>query len=219
MKKSTVSLLAVSAIVAVAGIVAVLLGYALPISDAAQGVFDYGSLLSACCASIVLALVYGFVRFDRAHALVLAVVTMHDLVVTYALTALISIVLPGLAAIPSVYALPYMLVLAVLFTFAQSLIVLRHARKIILSTSRREVPYDQAACTAAKESRCQRIELTVMALVLMLGIAGFGSLSATLPLVCPLAVAALVSFYTAGKLTLALWTDFCEKLNGLKARR
>lgn len=219
MKKSAVSTLAVSGIIAAIGIVAVLARLALHVSDAAQGVFEYGSILAAGCAAVVIALLYGFVRFDRAHGLTLAVVTLHDMLLTFSVTALISIVLPGLVAVPAVYALPYALVMTVLFTFAQSLIVLERARKIIRTTSRREVSYAKASEMAAGETRCLRAEVTAAALIIMLGIAGFGSFKNTLMVVCPMVVAALVSLYSACNLTPALWMAFSERLKNPKVYR
>lgn len=219
MKKSAVSTLAVSGIIAVAGIVAVLAHFALKMSDAAQGMFEYGSLLAAGCTAVVLALAYGFVRFDRVHGIVLAAVTLHDLLVTFAVTALASIVMPGLSSVPAVYSLPYALVLAALFTLAQSLIVLQRARKIARTTSRREVSYEEAAAMATKETRCLRLEVTAAALVIMLGIAGFGGFKNTLAVVCPMVVAALVSLYSACRLTAALWMVFSEKIKSSKVYR
>ncbi len=219
MKKPAVSTLAVSGIIIAAGVVAVLARLAFNMSDAARGIFEYGSLLAAGCAAVVLALLYGFVRFDRAHGLTLAAVTLHDLLVTFAVTALASIVLPGIAAVPAVYSLPYALVMASLFTLAQSLIVLQRARKIARTTSRREVSHAEAAETAAGETRCLRLEVTAAALVVMLGIAGLGAFNTALPVVCPLVVASLVSLYSACKLTPALWAVFSEKMKGRKVYR
>lgn len=219
MKKSTVSTLAVSGVIIAVGVVAVLARLAFNMSEAARGMFDYGALLAAGCAAVVLALMYGFVRFDRAHGLTLAAVTLHDMLLTFAVTALASIVLPAVAAVPAVYSLPYALVMAALFTLAQSLIVLQRARKIVRTTSRREVSYAEAAQMAAGETRCLRLEVTTVALVVMLGIAGMGAFKTALPVVCPLVVAALVSLYSACKLTPALWTVFSEKLKGRKVYR
>lgn len=219
MKKSIISTLAVSGIIALAGIAAVLAKAALRVSDAAQGVFDYGTLLAAVCAAVVVALVYGFVRFDRAHGLTLAAVTLHDLLVTFAVTALLSIVLPDLSAAPGIYSLSYALILTVAFTFAQSLIVLQSARKTVRATSRRDVSYAEAAAMAAKGTRCLRVEVTVAALVVALGIAVFGGLNRTLPVVCPMVVSALVSLFSACKVTPALWCAFSEKLKSRKVYR
>lgn len=217
MKKCAYSSFMPGLLVALLGAAAVATGIAFKVSAAASGMFNVGDMAWAAVAAAVVALVYGFVRFDRAHAVTLCLVMAHNLLAAFGLTALVSIVFPAVSSVPAVQSLSAAMLTVVAFTFFQSFVVLFHARRIVRSTSRREVPYEEAGRRAVRETAALRMECTLGAIVLTLCIAGFGGFGGTLAVVCPIVAAAAVSQYTGCFATGSVWASFAQKLGTRRA--
>lgn len=218
MKKTRRSAWMLSAIIIVVGALAALTGLGLKLGPAAKAAVDIPQLLFCSLAAAVLAFFYGFIRFDRANAITLGAAVLHDLLLTMALTVLLSVVLPRVTKVPAATTLAITVLLTVAFTFCQTIPILRAARHIVRTTSRRDVSLDEAAKMAVAETRSFRITVSVPALLLMAAAVVAGGIP-MLAVLIVLPVALAVSYYSAERVTPMLWADCAAKLKTRKVYR
>ena len=218
MNKTKRSSWILSAIVVVIGAVVLLTKVGMKLDPAASAAVDYSQLLFCSLAAVVLALFYGFLRFDRANAIALSAAVLHDLLVTMALVVLLSAVLPRIAAVPAATTLAVTVLLSVAFTFCQSIPILRAARHIVRTTSRRDVSLDDAAKMAVAETRSFRVTVSLPVLLLVVAAVVAGGIQ-MLSVLIALPVALAVSHFSAELITPTLWAGSAAKLKPRKVYR
>lgn len=147
---------------------------------------------------VAFALIYGFVRYDKAGALTLSAAVLHDMGLSLATASLLGAVLKL-----SLY-YPVTLMLTVVFTFCQSIPVMREARKILRSSSRKETPMEVIPAAAVKQTNGVRM-MGMQIAILLIAVGLLAGNAHMLSLLAPLAVSLLVSVYTATSVTGVVW--------------
>lgn len=218
MTKKSMSFVMISAALAALGILLAVLkiGFKFDVTSAAS--MNLTQLWLCMLAAVIFGLLYGFVRFDRANATALAAATLHDLLLTFALSVLLSLVLPGLTQVPAANTLPAVLMLTVLCTYCQTMLVMRDARMTARTTSRKDVSYEDAAKGAVASSRPLRLRCLVMALLFAVAAAVGGGMG-VLSVVAPLLLAMAVSYYSAESITPYVWAACAARMKVRKAYR
>lgn len=218
MKKSTIPFLTISLLISVAGILLWALKIGFVFEGTAAVTVDLAQMWLCMLVAVIFSLLYGFVRFDRVHAVALAFSVLHDLLLTFALTVVVSMALPGMTKVPVANTLTAAVLLSVAFAYTQTMLVLREARQVVRTTSRRDVTYENAADLAVSNSRKLRILVAAMAFVMVLAIAiagGEGLVSAFVPVF----ISILVSFYSAEKLNAYVWAYSAVALKGRRGNK
>ncbi len=199
LNKNAMQTLAITLGLAVIGLVSWLLGgtgrfYA---SDARM--INFTQMWLCMGAAVVFSFVFGILRYSLAAGAALGFAVLHDLLVTYALTGLIAVLLPQSAN------LPLALMLTVACTYCQTLPRLRTARQIYRSTSLRDITLDEIAVKAANSNPLPLIVAPVMALLVIIAAAVSGNVR-MLASVLPLAIALVVSVFSARAITPYVWS-------------
>ena len=187
-----------SLIVLAAGLIAVLAGIAPKFQASAADMISFSQLYVSIAIAVFIAYCFGAVRYSLSVGLGLALISLHDLLLTLALTALVSLALPQAAI------MPVLVMFAPVFTFALSLSVIRAARDLRTANSARDMSDEQVADEAVKSTRSMRIGSAVLALLFIAaGAAGGLKLAGTLlPLLAGLAASLLSSCVLTGKVWL-----------------
>ena len=193
-----------SLVVLAAGLVAVLAGIAPKFQSSASDMINFSQLYVSAAITVFIAFCFGAVRYSLAIGFGLALISLHDLLLTLALTALVSLALPQAAI------MPVLVMFAPVFTFALSLPVIRAARDLRAANSARDMSDEQVAEEAVKSTRSLRMGSAVLALLFIAaGAAGGLKLAATLmPLLAGLAAAFLSSCVLTGKVWLLAGARF-----------
>lgn len=187
-----------SLLVFLAGLATVLAGITPRFLASGADMINVSQLYIGIVIAVAVAFCFGAVRYNLAVGVNLAVISLHDLSLTLALTALLSFVLPQSAI------MPVLVMFAPVFTFAQSLPVIRAARDLRAANSSRDMSSEQAAEEATKSTRGLRVGSAVLALVFIAaGAAGGLKLAGTLlPLLSGLAASLVSSCLLTGKVWL-----------------
>lgn len=193
-----------SLVVLAAGLVAVLAGIAPKFQSSAADMINFSQLYVSAAITVFIAFCFGAVRYSLAIGFGLALISLHDLLLTLALTALVSLALPQAAI------MPVLVMFAPVFTFALSLPVIRAARDLRAANSARDMSDEQVAEEAVKSTRSLRMGSALLALLFIAaGAAGGLKLTATLmPLLAGLAAALLSSCVLTGKVWLLAGARF-----------
>ncbi len=215
MKKSSVPFLVFSLLIAAAGILIAVLKLGFVFNGTAASMINVTQMWLCMLAGVIFSLLYGFVRFDRAHAVALAFAALHDFLLTFALTAIATMVLPKMTSIPAASTLTTAIVVSIAFVYCQTMIVLREGRQVIRTTSRRDVTLEDAAGLAVSNSRALRVRVVVALLVLVLAVSLVGGMGLFVAFV-PVIISIFVSFYSAEKLTPYVWASSAAVLKGRK---
>lgn len=164
---------------------------------------NFSNIAVTLALSAVLSFAFGFVRFDRASALALGTVVIHDALLAFSLVALLTIPVEGMLALPALKTLELSLMLVPFFTFVQSFPVISLARKAYLEMSRKELSAAGAGRYGANKTLALRVLFFFASLFLLVGIAVIGAGKAVIVPV----VASVVSFYSASILLPGLFAN------------
>lgn len=199
LNKSATQALVISLVIMAVGLVAWLLRGASAYYASDARMIDFTQLWLSMGAAVVFSLLFGIARYSLAAGVALAVGTAHDLLVTYAICGVIALVLPQSAT------LPLALLLTVAWTYCQTLPRLRVARQIYRSTSLRDTTMDEIAVKAANSNPMPLIVAPAMALLIFIAVAVSGNVR-LLASILPLAVALVVSIYSARAISPFVWS-------------
>lgn len=198
-----------SAIVVLVGLVLSLLSIGMKFQASAGDMVSLNALFMSIVAVVVTSFIFAAVRYNTPTGLVLGIVVLHDQLLTLALVAIISIVLPQSNI------MPIMVIFSVVFTFAQNLPVIREIRDLRKSNSIRDMSNEMVADMAVKSTRGLRIASAVLAgLFIVAGLVSGNS--KFMYALSPLVVGLLVSLYSASTLTGKLWLDFSPRMTKRK---
>ena len=209
--------LLLSIAIIIVGIALALTGMSFTFEGPAKYVVELSQIWLCMLAGVVFALLFGFVRYDRVHALALSASVLHDYLMSFAIISIVSLILPGITQIPAANAVPFILVSTIAFTLAQALPVINKAAQLYRSTSRREMPVDDIVVNSVKESRNIRLSILVVELIFLVALL-FGG-KGMIAVIIPIIVIALVSFYSAENLASHFWALAISKLRPKKQSR
>lgn len=208
MKKTTLSIkrLAPSLLVMAAGLVLALAGLAPKFMTSASDMINFSQMYIGILVAVAVIFCFGAVRYSLAVGVNLAVISLHDLLLTLALTALLSLVLPQASI------MPVMVLFAPVFTFTQSLPVIRAARDLRMANSTRDMSNEQVADEATRSTKGLRLGSAVLALLFIIaGAAGGMKLAgALLPLLAGLVAALVASCTLTGNVWLCASARFSK---------
>ena len=198
-----------SAILAVAGLVLALLGIGLKFQASAGDMVSLNNLYVGILAVVLTSFVFAAVRYNLSTGLVLGIVTLHDQLLTLALVAIVSIVLP------QANIMPIMVIFSVVFTFAQNLPVIREIRDLRHANSLRDMSNEMVVELAVKSTKGLRLASAILAALFIA--AGFISgNSKFLFSLSPLVIGLLVSLYSSSVLTALLWQTLSPRYSKKK---
>lgn len=194
------------------GLAIALAGIGLKFYANMRDAIDLSQMFICMLAVVLFSFAYGAVRHSLAAGATLGLIALHDQLLTLALVSLVSIL------VPQSQNLPYMVVLAVVFTYCQSLPVLRAAIELRASTPLRDMDHAQVAAQAVSQTAKLRLYGTIIALLLLAAgfISGNGLLAAFL---APLLIALLVSVFSARFILPSLWVAMTTRLTHNKTKR
>lgn len=165
----------------------------------AGDMINFTQLFICVAVAVVVALCFGVVRYSLGLGLGLAAITLHDLLLTFSLTVLLGFVFEQGAI------MPVLVIFAPVFTFVQSLPVIRAARDLRAATPQRDMSDAQVASEATKATGSLRIGSAVLALVFIVA-GAFGGMKVVGTLI-PLLAGVLASLYSSAVLTGAIWQN------------
>lgn len=201
--------LILSLVLGTLGLAAWLTGLATYVASDAR-MIDFTQLWLCVLAAVVFSFLFGWARYNLASGAALAVGTAHDLLLTWALTGLIAIVLPQSATLPLV------LMTGVACTYVQTLPRLRVARQIYRTTSLRDASVDEMAQQAAVSAPLAQWVALVIAVLFVVAAVVSGNIRMLASLV-PIVIALLASLYSARAITPFVWS--CVMATRRPARR
>lgn len=194
---STPKMFIPSLLVMVVALAAVLAGLAPRFQASAADMINFPQLYISIAIAVIIAFCFGAVRYNMAVGFNLAIISLHDLLLTLALTALLSL------ALAQASIMPVLVIFAPVFTFAQSMPVIRAARDLRAANSVRDMSDVQAAEEASKSSKGLRVSGAVLALLFIAaGAAGGFKLAGAL---IPLLAGLVASLYSSSLLTGKVW--------------
>lgn len=208
-RSSALMVLALSAVVAVIGLVLVLTGAGLKSYAQAFRAADISQMLWSMLAVVVLLFVFGFIRYDMPGALALGAAGLHDQLLTLALAAVLSL------AFPQGYSAPALVVASAVFTCCFTLPVLREARLIGRGVSQREKTRDEVAGMAVKKTMPVLILTGAAALLIFLAFAVSGN-ALMIGFMLPMLAGILAAFLSSTRITPYIWAAAASRS---KARR
>ncbi len=188
----------ISAALIVLGLAAALTGIGLKFYANMRDTIDFSQMFICMLAAVLFSFAYGAVRHSLAAGASLGLIALHDQLLTLALVSLVS------KLVPQSQNLPFMVVMAVAFTYCQSLPLLRAAIELRASTPLRDMDHAQVAEQAVGQTAKLRVYGIIIALVLLAAgfISGNGLPAAFL---APLLIALLVSAFSARCILPRLW--------------
>ncbi|NLC32981.1 MAG: hypothetical protein GX781_06755 [Clostridiales bacterium] len=198
-----------SLLVTLVGLVLSLLQIGMKFQAGAGDMVSLNALFVSIVAVAVTSFIFAAVRYNAATGLVLGIVTLHDQVLTLAIVAILSMILP------QANIMPIMVIFSVAFTFAQSLPVIREIRDLRHSNSIRDMSNEMVVDKAVKSTDGLRIASTVLAGLFIIAGLFSGNIKFVYAL-SPLVVGLLVSLYSARTLTSKLWLDYSPRMNKRK---
>lgn len=204
--------LALSAVLIVLGLAAAAAGIGLKFYANMRDAIDLSQLFICMLAAVLFSFAYGAVRHSLAAGAALGLIALHDQLLTLALVSLVSIL------VPQSQNLPYMAVMAIAFTYCQSLPVVRAALELRAATPLREMDNAQVAGQAVSQTAKLRLYGVIIALLILIAgfVSGNGLLAAFL---APLLIGLLVSVFSARFITPSLWVIMTTRMTHNKTKR
>jgi hypothetical protein len=196
----------------VLGLAIALAGIGLKFYANMRDAVDFSQMLICMLAVVLFSFAYGAVRHSLAAGAALGLIALHDQLLTLALISLVSIL------VPQSQNLPFLIVMAVAFTYCQSLPLLRAAIELRASTTLRDMDHTQVAAKAVSQTAKLRLYGAIIALLLLIAgfISGNGLLAAFLS---PLLIGLLVSVFSARFILPSLWIAMTTRLAHSKTKR
>lgn len=186
--KSAFQAIIVSALVILVALVMTLLNLGMKYHLGAQATVDYPSLFLAILLMVAISFLFGWMRYNLAGGLTLAIAALHDQLLSFALCAIVSLALKL-----SVYT-PAFLLAGTAFTYCFTVPWLRTARKLARTNIARDYTRQMAAQQALTQVKpLFLLTLTAAALTLLIFLVS-GNLimaGALLPLVTGLGASVL----------------------------
>ncbi len=201
--------LTVSAVIIIIGIVLAITGAALPFEGSAKYAIEFPQIWLCMLAAVLFALVYGFARVDRAHAVAMSTALINDFLLSFSVTAIASLILKDISKMPTAVVFPIIMLLSFVFSFAQSTMVLRSANYIMRTTTRREKPLEKIAEEAPELSKRGRMSMLIVSLIFLIALS-FGG-EKLLAVTVPVMLSSVVAYFTSEFITASIWAIFTKK--------
>lgn len=208
-RKSALNALIISAIVFALALILTLLGLGMKFQPGAALMTNMPQMWGGMLAVVLFSFVFGWIRYDLASGATLLVATLHDQLLTLALTSLLS-VFAGLSA-----TMPAFVLASVMFTYCFTIPLLRESRLIARGASLRELSREGAAEQAVKITRPLTTWLLgaiVLVLLAMLVSGNKALLGNLLPLIAGLIATLLSSIF----ITPYIWAAFAARRKARK---
>lgn len=202
--QSALKTLVISLLVFVAALVLAFLGIGLKYNFGAEATVLYLPLVYAVLAVVVTSFLFGWVRYELNGGVTLAVAVLHDQLLSFALTSLLSLVFPL-----SAYT-PVFLVAGVAASYVFSVPVLRDARQTLRSNN--SLKREQAAAEAVKSGKPLKFTVAVIAALSLAALIISGN-SAMLGTVLPLFTGLLSALVSSCFLTPYLWASMDPRIS------
>ncbi len=204
--KSAMNHLLISALIILVGLVLAFAGLGM---KGANGALDLGALFAGMAVVTILSFILGLLRYSLATGITLAVVALKDQLMCFALVSILGVF------IPQEYIAPLLILLTVVFTYTQSLLVLRAQMDLRASNSQRDMSDLAVAEAAVSTTRALRVKAAVIALLFIVGGAVCGLYVAMIPLL----VGLMMAFASACLLTAPLWAAAATRFTSRKGGR
>lgn len=200
-------LLTISLPIGIVAVVLGLMGKGMIFQPGAGAHVDFASLWMCILLTAGASFLFGWVRYGLSGAVALGLGLLHDLLITFALTSIISLVI----AVPA--AAPALIVSTAVFSFCLHVPVIREARTVLRGASSRDTTRQMAAEQAVKDT--MKLKLFTASIFVLLVIAfvvsgGAKMWGAMLPLLMGLLVACVSSRFLVPN----LWTAISPKRKG-----
>ncbi|MDI9520618.1 MAG: hypothetical protein QM308_05620 [Bacillota bacterium] len=202
--QSALKTLVISLLVFVAALVLAFLGIGLKYNFGAEATVLYLPLVYAVLAVVVTSFLFGWVRYELNGGVALAVAVLHDQLLSFALTSLLSLVFPL-----SAYT-PVFLVAGVAASYVFSVPVLRDARQTLRSNN--SLKREQAAAEAVKSGKPLKFTVAVIAVLSLSALIISGN-SAMLGTVLPLFTGLFAALVSSCFLTPYLWASMDPRIS------
>lgn len=210
-QKAAINTLIISLLVALVGLVLAFSRLGLKLSGGSIHMIDFPQLFLCMAACAVFAFVFSWLRFNLHLGLTMLVATVHDLLLNFGLVSILGILLPQAATLPA------LVMLFPVFTFSQTLPLLRALMALRTANSLREMSHEAVAEQAVKQTARIRLFGAALAAVLLLAGAVSGNLD-LLSQMLALAIGLAVSIYSVTQISPRLWAYGFSRL-GVKAAR
>ncbi len=205
--QSALKTLAVSALVCVLALVLALVGLGMKFNFGAEATVAYLPLLWAILATVIVSFLFGWVRYELDGGIALAVAVLHDLLLSLALTSLVSLVLPLTS-----YA-PVFVVAGVAASYVFSVPVIRDARSALRANT--NLSREAAAKQAVSKGRPLKLVVALVALLSLLALVISGN-SAMLGGILPLLTGLIAAFLSSCFMTPYLWASIKPRARNRK---
>lgn len=186
--KTALNALIISIVACLLALALTLFGKGLRFQFGAEATISYLPLWLAMLAAVIVSFFFGWVRYDLAGGIALGAAVLHDQLLSFALTAILSLVF-GLSSY-----LPAFLVAGVAFTYMFTVPVLRDARTLLKGNT--SMGREAAAAQAVKNTRPLKFIVVAIAVLVFLAFLVSGNMAMAgnlLPLVTGLLAAAFSS--------------------------
>lgn len=206
-RSSALNVLVISIPLGIIALVLDLMGKGMQFQPGAGANADFMPLWFGILLATVVSFLFGWVRYDLSGGAALGLGVLHDLLITAAVTSLVSLVLPQPASVPA------LILSAVAVSYCLHVPVIREARSILRSVSSRELTREAAASQAVKNTLKPKMITVLFFLLaaLALAVAGNkGMWGAMLPLVA----ATLVSCVSSRFLVPYIWAAIAPRRKG-----
>lgn len=197
-KKSAVNTMVLSLLVVLVGLALALGGLGLKMHGGSAHMINFTQLFLCMLAAVVFSFAYGWVRHSLAEGISLMAAVLHDLLLSFGLVAILGVVVPQAAS------LPLLVMMTVVFTYAQTFPLLQELRNLRNANSVRDMGHEEVARHAVRQTaRLRLVGLLIAGLLLVAaGVSGNLRLAGQALALC---VGLLVSFYAAQRLTPGIW--------------
>ena len=199
--KNALNALIGSALVVLGALILTVLKLGMKFNYGAEATMAYLPLILGILAAAVVSFLFGWLRYSLAGGLTLGIAVLHDLLLSLALCAILSLVL-GLSA----YA-PAFVLAGTAYTFCFTIPWLRSARKLARANNSRDFTREMAVRQALQQTRPLFILTVAVAALMLLAFLVSGNLvmaGSLLPLITGLLVAAV----SARCIMPYLWASF-----------
>lgn len=209
--QTAVNILIVSLLIGLVGLALAFSRVGLKLAGGSVNMIDFPQLLVCMAAVVIFSLAYGWLRYNRAVGLTLLIVSLHDLLLTLGLVAIIGILVPQSSQ------LPVLMMLVPVFTYSQSFALLRRMVQLRTANSQRDMSNEEVSAAALKETGRQRLVGGAIALLLVLAgaLSGNGLLIARL--LVPL-IGLAVSMFSVTMIAPNLWLLLTQRRRILPQR-
>lgn len=211
-QKQAINTLVISLLVVLVGLALALGGLGLKLLGGSANMINFTQLFLCMLAAVVFSLAYGWIRHNRAAGFSLAAAVLHDLLLSFAVVAILGVLVPQAAS------LPLLVMMTVVFTYAQTFPLLQALQSLRNANSIRDLSHEEVAARAVKQTARRRLIGLVIAALLIVAAAVAGNLRLTGHMLA-LLMGLIVSFYTVLKLTPAIWVMVSSRRAGARASR